>query len=115
MSTPSRSTTDALAARLTDDLNNCRHFGLLAHERVRRDPILAWLREQRNDQDVTSAYALMMYWNSPEAHRQQRVIALISAREQQLRVFPRAFWYWMAKARNLRQSERALRLVEVAA
>jgi hypothetical protein len=109
------STTDALAARLTDDLNNCRHFGLLAHERVRRDPILAWLRSQRTDQDVTSGYALMMYWNSPDAHRQQRVIALIAAREQQLRRFPNAFWYWMAKARNLRQSELRLRSMEVAA
>lgn len=109
------STTDALAQRLTDDMNACRHFGLQAHERVRRDTRLAWLRDQRVDVPVTSFGGLFKYWNEPETFRQQRIIALIAAREQQLRMFPGPFAYWMNQARRMRRTEFELRTMEVAA
>lgn len=109
------STTDALADRLIYDLNACRHFGLQAHERVRRDRRLAWLQEQRVDVPVSSFGGLFKYWNEPETFRQQRIIALIAAREQQLRMFPGSTRHWMNQARRMRRTEFDLRAMEVAA
>lgn len=102
-------TTDTIAQQMVADINACRHFGLAAHERVRRDTKLAWLKTQRSDRDVNSAHALMEFWRDPEAHRQQRIICLIAAREQQLRQFPASFHSWMIRARDCRRQEMKLR------
>ena len=102
-------TTDTIAQQMVADINACRHFGLAAHERVRRDTTLAWLRDQRKDMDVSSMSGLFAHWSKPEAHRQQRIICLIAAREQQLRQFPASFHSWMIRARDCRRQEMKLR------
>lgn len=101
--------TAAIVARMVADINASRHFGLAAHERMRRDTKLARLQDQRSDRDVSSALALTEYWRDPEAHRQQRIICLIAARKQQLQQFPASFHYWMLKASDCRRREMELR------
>lgn len=105
------STTDALADRLVSELNASRHWGLIAHERLRNDRILAWLKQQKDEApDVRSMGGLVAYWNNPDMFRRQRIISLIAAREQQLRCFPGSFAWWMHQAIGQRRTEMELRV-----
>lgn len=101
--------TDPITQKMVADINASRHFGLAAHERVRRDTKLAWLQDQRSDRDVSSMWDVVDLWRRPEAHRQQRIICLIAARKQQLQQFPASFHYWMIKASDCRRREMELR------
>lgn len=101
---------DPITQKMVADINASRHFGLAAHERVRRDTKLAWLKTQRiTDEDVRSMGGVIAYWNNPETFRQQRIIALMAARDHQLRDWPGSFAYWMNEAIRARRHEAELR------
>lgn len=104
------SSTDTVVAAMLAQMNACRHSGLAVHERLRNDNRLAWLRSQRISSDeINSMGGLVAYWNNAETFRQQRIISLIAAREQQLRDYPGAFRWWMHEARKARKHEQELR------